>query len=680
MQVYEAFKLMKTRSCWSLLLCAGLLCLGAAPVQAQQSDELLAKAAKAMRGKDRKALASFREVAIEQQHALASWIAYWDIGLRLGEATQADLDAFYARWAGTYVEDRLRNDWLLELGKRRDWKNLAADYPRFRMNDDREVTCYALLTQHLAGSDVAAAARSAWWAQRDKDDGCNLLASTLYEARQLSSADVWMKLRLATESRRPNAAQQAAALLGKATERALSEINDKPARFLAAKSGAKSGKLGRSEAELVTLALSRLSISDPESAAALLSSRLENRLPADLNAWAWSQAGMQAALKLMPEASSYFENALEAQSTLGNKAPEWSNETLAWLVRSALRAEQGGSRWPLVLRGIELMGDAYENDSAWVYWRARALLATAGAGATGEAQRNLAQQLLARIASPLNFYGKLAQEALAIHPVLPASPAPLSTAERAAAAGTPGLTRGLALIKEGLRSEGVREWNFTLRGMNDRQLLAAAQLACDMEVWDRCINASDRTKGEIDMAQRFPTPYRSAVMDKSREIGLDPAYVYGLIRQESRFIMDAQSHVGATGLMQVMPSTARWVAKRIGINYSPSALSDRDFNLRLGTHYLKLVLDDFGGSMAMGAAAYNAGPSRPRRWREGPVLEAAIWAENIPFNETRDYVKKVLSNTVIYSAVLTGQAHSLRSQLGTQIGPRSGAPEDKELP
>ena len=106
--------------------------------------------------------------------------------------------------------------------------------------------------------------------------------------------------------------------------------------------------------------------------------------------------------------------------------------------------------------------------------------------------------------------------------------------------------------------------------------------------------------------------------------------------------MDARSGVGASGLMQLMPATARWTAKKIGLPYSPSMITDRDTNLRLGNAYLKLVLDDVGGSQAMAAAAYNAGPGRPRKWREGPVLEPAIWAENIPFPETRDYVKKVL--------------------------------------
>jgi soluble lytic murein transglycosylase len=172
------------------------------------------------------------------------------------------------------------------------------------------------------------------------------------------------------------------------------------------------------------------------------------------------------------------------------------------------------------------------------------------------------------------------------------------------------------------------------------------------------------------------------VVRRAGEIRLDPAYVYGLIRQESRFVMDARSHVGASGLMQVMPATAKWTAKKIGLtSFTPDQITDREVNVAIGTGYLKLVLDDFEGSMPMATAAYNAGPNRPRQWRKGPVLDAAIWAENITFHETRDYVKKVLSNTTNYAAILTRQPQSLKARLG-QVGPRSSpiAEVNKDLP
>ena len=145
--------------------------------------------------------------------------------------------------------------------------------------------------------------------------------------------------------------------------------------------------------------------------------------------------------------------------------------------------------------------------------------------------------------------------------------------------------------------------------------------------------------------------------------------------------MDARSGVGASGLMQLMPATARWTAKKIGLPYTPDLITDRDTNIKLGTSYLKLVLDDFGGSQAMAAAAYNAGPGRPRKWRDGPALETAVWAENIPFPETRDYVKKELSNGSYYAALMSGQAPSLKVRLGRGVAPAgANAVENKDLP
>jgi soluble lytic murein transglycosylase len=133
--------------------------------------------------------------------------------------------------------------------------------------------------------------------------------------------------------------------------------------------------------------------------------------------------------------------------------------------------------------------------------------------------------------------------------------------------------------------------------------------------------------------------------------------------------------------MQVMPATAKWTAKKIGMtDYNPSQLSDPTVNIALGTSYLQLVLNDFDGHPAMASAAYNAGPGNVRKWRDGPDLEGAVWVENIPFYETRDYVKKVLSNTVVYAGLMTGQAQSLKAKL-TPVGPlRVGTPIDTSLP
>ncbi len=646
-------------------------------VRAQAEHQVVLDAREAFRKKDKAQLSAASVKA--RQHPLAPWVDYWELTNRLSSAQVDEIEAFYTRWSGTYVEDRLRNDWLLELGKRRDWASFSRDYPRFRMNDDREVSCYALLTQHLAGQDVREAARSAWFAQRDLDDGCNLLASTLFAAGQLTENDAWQEARTSIENNRPRAARAAAGFVSPAAASAVAELSDNPARFLARAPSEPS-------AELATLALLRLAGTDPQAAAAQLQERWQTALPKQLAALAWAGIGKQAAQKLMPEAVSYYQRAWallrDVPAAKRDLAP-WSDDMLGWQVRSALRFDGADvERWTLVHLAVDAMSPAEQKDPAWVYWRARAIQGAAKVGPDGEPERLFAKQLLESISGQMHFYGKLAHEDLGASVVLPPKPAALTPAERDAARRNPGFERALLLISIGLRNEGVREWNFTLRGLGDRELLAAAQLACDREVWDRCINTSDRTRAEVDMAQRFPMPFRQDVVAQAREIGLDPAYVYGLIRQESRFIMDARSHVGASGLMQIMPATAKWTAKKIGIDYKPDMITDRGVNLRLGTAYLKLVLDDFGGSQALAAAAYNAGPGRPRRWRDGPLMEPAAWAENIPFAETRDYVKKVLSNSVYYSAMLGTKPTSLKARLGPQIGPRDlrEPASDKALP
>jgi soluble lytic murein transglycosylase len=663
-----------TLSCLTLALLAG------SPLRAlaQAEHQVVLDAREAWRKKDRAQLVAASVAA--QRHPLAPWIEYWELTNRLSGAQVDEVETFYARWPGTYVEDRLRNDWLLELGKRRDWANFSRDYPRFRMNDDREVSCYALLTQHLGGQDVRDAARSAWFAQRDLDDGCNLLASTLLAAGQLTANDAWQEARISVENNRPRAARAAVGFVSPAAATTVAELWESPTRYLSRK------PTGAHTAELATLALLRLASSDPQAAAAQLTERWQGQLPRPLAALAWAGTGKQAAQKLMPEAAGYYQRAWTLRRDLSAaqlEAAPWSDDMLGWQVRAALRFDgPDAERWVLISSALQAMSTDEQKDTTWVYWRARALQGAAKEGPDGDADRLAARQMLESISGQMNFYGKLAHEDLGGAVTLPPKPVALSGAERDAARRNPGFERALLLIAIGLRNEGVREWNFTLRGLSDRELLAAAQLACDNEVWDRCINTSDRTRQEVDMAQRFPMPYRQDVVAQAREIGLDPAYIYGLIRQESRFIMDARSHVGASGLMQIMPATARWTAKKIGLEYKPDMITDRAVNLRLGTAYLKLVLDDFGGSQALAAAAYNAGPGRPRRWRDGPLMEPAAWAENIPFAETRDYVKKVLSNTVYYSALLGSKPVSLKARLGPQIGPRDArAPaSDRELP
>jgi soluble lytic murein transglycosylase len=650
----------------------------AAPALAQnRGDEAIAEMAQAYRQGNKARLAQLLPQV--RGHALEPWGAYWELAARLDTASAQEVKDFFARYAGTYQEDRLRNDWLRLLGQRRDWLPFAEEHAKFRMNDDPQVRCYALLVQHLtqgpnAPAGLAEEVRRTWLGLREADDGCTHAASRLLaegsQANRLTPADAWRKARLAAENNRPRAAEDAVAMVAPDALPQLKEAFSSPVKFLTGKVSAAS----RTRKELIGLALIRLATSDAEQASRLLENKWGPQLSPEERNWVWGAMGKQAATRLDGEALSYYAKV--------SRDSDLSDDMLAWKARAALRTPRG-PQWDALLSAIHAMGDEARKDSTWVYWRARALAASGRESLKAEAA-----QLYESIASPRGFYEQLALEELGRKVTVPARPAPLTAEEKQAARANPSLNRALYAINLGtLRSEGVREWNYATNlarpgGLPERELLAAADYACERQVWDRCINTSERTRSEFDFEQRYPMPFRDSVVRRAQEISLDPAYVYGLIRQESRFVMDARSHVGASGLMQVMPATARWTARKLGMNgFTPDQITDRDTNIAIGTGYLKLVLDDFGGSMPLAAAAYNAGPGRPRNWRNGPVVEAAAWAENVPFNETRDYVKKVLANTTLYAAILTGQPQSLKARLGT-VGPRDTAqPEpNRDLP
>jgi len=738
------------------LILAAVALLSTPAAQAGGDDSTVVEAREAFRVRDAQRLRAARDALVAAQHPLAPWADFWTIQSRLVEASVSEVDDFLARWPQAYVADRLRNDWLLVLGQRRDWSTFLRIQPSFRMNDDREVVCYGVLARQQTAAvpegpgDLREQARLAWWSQKEPDTGCIAMAQGLYAAGVLTSADVWRKLRLALETDRPKVVQQTAQLLGDSVSQAVNRLLGQPRDYLFPKQASAAGKKGggasagraagarlepdgkgkarrgKSSRKIVRpsdlpqvapalaglpkevqgplnlLAMVRWAAMDPQAAAAAMDdpdARNRWQWTAEEAAWAWAQVARHSAWRLLPEAPALYERALAVGGGLSpsNVASTWSLDTLSWMARAALRAATAGQpqHWSLVERAVDAMAIDPQQDPAWVYWKARALMArppnpavpVPGAAQPADA-RQQGRELMARISGTAGFYGLLAAEDLngapPKHVTRPAHPNDLEQAE---ARAMPGIDRSLRLFALGWRTEAVREWNYTVSysktgGLTDRELLAVADVACEHEIWDRCINTSERTRLEVDLTQRFPTPFRRDVLAAAQEVGLDAAYMYGLIRQESRFIVAARSNVGAAGLMQVMPATAEWTAKRKGIPYSPELITDRLTNLKLGASYLKLILDDFGGSQAMAAAAYNAGPGRPRRWREGARLETAAWAENIPFNETRDYVKKVLANAVFYGHVLHGRPLSIKTRLGGSIGPRasSATPPEQDLP
>lgn len=611
------------------------------------ANDPVVKGHTAYQRRDRSQLQALRNQANATAHPLAMWTDYWELSNRLRQARTSEVDAFFARWPGTTVEDQLRKEWILELGKRREWSRLAAEAPRVRVNDQREVACYGLLMRQQAGENVTAQARELWFAQREADHGCAQLAAALYHSRQLTREDVWARSRVAAEQNRRFVAQHAAGMLGRVSAETVRQVFLHPALFLARRPPTPSPD----EAELMGLAIIRMASHNPQAAAEVLAGKRGSQLPPAALATAWAVVGKHAAIKAHLQAMAWYQRG----SAVPNAGPlDLSDDVLEWKVRAALRAESSPARWQQIIEAVDAMTPAQRYDPNWMYWKARALKATAVAGAEGEAQRSEATKLLEATATRLHFYSKFAADELGRPVRLPPRPAPLTEAERNAALNNASLTRALAFIDLKLRAEALDEWNHGINGQDDRGLLASAQRACDAEVWNRCMSTSERTKTEIDLAQRFPMPFRDHVEVAAREADIDAGYVYSVIRQESHFSVGVRSVVGASGLMQVMPLTAHWTARKFRIPYKPGQINDPATNLRIGARYLKTVLEAFDGSQAHAAAAYNAGPGRPRRWRNNPAEDVAAWIEIIPLDETREYVKGVLSNATYYGALLNG--------------------------
>ena len=650
------FKALGSSRVWAFGL-LGVLVLGplcssmvAAPAIAQSQtyraqDTVMLQARELARTGRWDALASL--LPETREHPAGVYAEYWLLQQQVRTDSPASRRAglaFLERERGNYIETRFRADWVIEALRQGNHALLLSliDGP---MAVDAQANCATLFGRHLRGEMVAAESLAGYVAGAS----CDRLIDRLVADRQLNWAQLQPVYRqLVEDARLDDALSLAQRHLPRVGEVGLAQALNQPSRWLAARNPARPESAAHEVA--MATALARLARTDMEPGWTRKDRFWAEYLPAESLAWVRGQFGRWGSIRLHSDAHTWFVQA-------GLNAP-LSNHGYEHRVRAALRQAQ--IDWSWVVRSIDAMPESLRQEPAWIYWRAR------GLRELGQVDQANAQ--FASIAGQFHYYGQLAGEELGQLTQIPPRAAPPTDQEWAEARNHPGLQRAYALINLGWRFEANREWNFSLRGMTDRQLLAAAHRALELDWLDRAVNTADRTLAEHDFALRFLTPFIEDLEPKAMQAGLDTAWVYGLIRQESRFIMDARSRVGAAGLMQLMPATARYTARRLGItDYQPGRIDDLDMNLRLGTGYLGLVKDDLGGSIVLATAGYNAGPGRPRTWRSSlpREVEGAIFAETIPFNETRDYVQKVLSNKTFYAALLTGEPQSLRERMGT---------------
>ncbi len=630
----------------------------ASAAAATGADDRFLAAQDAARAGDRGRL---ERIAAELRgHELEHYVEYWRLLPDLGNADAGVVRGFLSRYAGSYLAEKLRAEWSKHLARRGEWSEFDSEYALLAQ-PDQELSCFALQRRLSAGDATALdAAMPLWLTLLEPPESCYPVLEALILQRRVIADDVWERIRRQFEAGKMAGARFSMNYLPPRQTpepKLAATVIDKPLPWLLKLPASFSAN--RMNRELAVLAISRIARNDPFMAVTQLT-RIERQLQAGEAGWAWGQIGWQAAQKHLGEALDWYRKAGEAPL---------SDEVAQWKVRAALRAQD----WASVRSTIEKMPPALAEQPVWLYWLGRAYRA---GGRVEEANA-----LFARVAGAPNFYGNLADEELGQAIVTPPRATAPTPEESARAQARFGIRTSLALFRVGLRTEGVREWNFALREMSDRELLAASALAERAGVYDRAIAAADRTRSEHDYSLRYLSPYSEEVRPAAKREAIDDAWIYGLMRQESRFVINAKSNVGASGLMQLMPATARWVARKIGLtNFQPSQVNDTRTNVLLGTSYMRMVLENLDHHPVLASAAYNAGPGRAQRWRADRPLEGAVYAETIPFSETRDYVKKVMSNSVYYSSLFNGEPQSLKGRLGIVMPRGAGAAKAEDLP
>lgn len=615
--------------------------------RADNKDDFLA-AREALRKGDLPAVATRAEALARDP--LGIYPRYWLLSRQLSQVGPEQVLPFLNYYQGSWLAEKLRGEWLALLGRNGDWKRFAEQYRLLLDAPSPELLCYHFQMRLAQGDKTAPANARAllWFTHKDQPASCDPVLEQAIAAGAISREDIWSRLRLAFENNAQGLARSLARRLGddlpaKDLQRAI----ESPSEWLKKPSGD-----GRMRQELAVLAIARLARSDVDAAHAALQD-WQSRLSGEVEPYAWRRLATTAAFRLDERAEDWYRKG-------GSEG--WTQYQLEWRTRLAIRRQD----WDTVIGSIRRMGATEQKDRAWQYWLARALENRDG--------RAEAQRLLAALSLDDDYYGLLARERLGPMAGPTQSPYQVGDEDWRRVAAHAGLQRALLLNEMGQRLEAVREWNWSLRGADDRLLLAAAEAAREAGWYDRAIYAADRTKALHNYELRYLAPFRDIVKDYAEQTGLDESWVYGLMRQESRFITGARSGVGAGGLMQLMPGTARWVAGKLGMPFQPDMVNDAGVNVRLGTYYLRHVLDNLSSQPVLATAGYNAGPNRAREWQHPERnLEAPLYIESIPFLETRDYVKKVMTNAVHYSMGFGQPRMSLAARLGS-IPPRNPKP------
>jgi soluble lytic murein transglycosylase len=352
------------------------------------------------------------------------------------------------------------------------------------------------------------------------------------------------------------------------------------------------------------------------------------------------------------------------------KAMEWlakvdnsNHKVREWRVRSALSQED----WWSALTWIEALPSEERSEEHWQYWRARILEMQS---MSLPVLRTAAERIYTDLSNQRSYHGFMAADRIGRPYQMETDKLEYEESALENISQIPGVRRAYELLQIGRQADARREWIYTIRGMDEETLRMASVIAARWGWHDRAIATVAKADHFDDIELRFPMAYKDLVIKNAGRQKIDPAWVYGVVRQESGFMSDAKSHAGALGLMQIMPRTGRITARATNTRLRSSReLLDVKKNIRLGAAYLRRMLDRTDGHSALATASYNAGPYRVKSWMPDRSMPADLWVESIPFNETRKYVRRVMAYTVIYDHRLDGNVEQIRKRM-PMIQPR----------
>jgi soluble lytic murein transglycosylase len=640
-----------------------LMSLGAAWILASGAyaatgDSEFLQARAAYDRKNAIALSEHVQVLQNQNYILAPYADYWLMLLNLEDADNQTVTDFINNYSDYPFADRMRGEYLKKLGKNKDWESFSGEISNYQL-EDNAVACYAAESSAMLGDEsVLEGAKNLWMQPKEQATNCASLYDRMQATGALTEEDIFVRLRLALADSRVALAKsiiKRSKTFTASNYQSIDKAYSSPSAVLAKRSITFGTRFGR---EINLFALNRLAKTNSQQALSAFNKVADLFQPED-KSYFYARLGWHAAQRHEPEAVQWFK-----------RADNMNKDELAWFARASLREKN----WDSVLTATSKMAPDQAAEGAWRYWKARALKAK---------DKTLeANTLFAKLSTERHFYGWLSKEETADAISAPLNTHKVKEEEVAQIASIEAFQRVEALQRVDLRWEAKTEWAHASKDFDDKQLLAAAEFAQRKKWYDLAIITADKTTETHDFALRYPTPYRDLMKDASSDNEVDEAWVYGITRQESRFMHYAKSGVGAAGLMQLMPATAKWIAGRAGVSgYHNGMIHQLDTNIALGTYYMGYTKELMSGQETMATAAYNAGPSRAKKWMGNTPLEGAIYAESIPFTETRLYVQKVMANAHIYAPRLGLKPMPLKQRLGTipsKFGVVSAAQEPLE--